>query len=196
VLGFHTDPASAPIKALCWIWFAQSGGTSLRRKGERSGTSPSRRASCSRFPDVDTIPEGERNQRYEMGSVRIADAFRGGFMMIRSRSCTCDSATPAMSIATSSCRLPIIGSSSINAESKGRFFHSHIRDHFRYERHGQTSRRLITKRHFSRTQAPLCGEDLLDPSADSERLTCHRSPELRKDRLTSGLGPPDAPIAS
>ena len=84
----------------------------------------------------------------------------------------------------------------LSAESRGRFFRSHIRDHFRYERHGQTSRRLITKRHFSRTQAPLCGEDLLDPSADSERLTCHRSPELRKDRLTSGLGPPDAPIAS
>ncbi len=59
-------------------------------------------------------------------------------MMIRSGSCTCDSATPAMFIATSSSRL-LDYQAFLSAESKGRFFRSHIRDHFRYERMAKLS---------------------------------------------------------
>jgi hypothetical protein len=57
-------------------------------------------------------------------------------MRIPSRSCTCDSVTPARFIATSNSRLPII-KAFLRAESRGRFFRFHIRDHFRYERMAQ-----------------------------------------------------------
>ena len=53
-------------------------------------------------------------------------------MMIRSRSCTCDFAIQATFIAISSSRLPIMAF--LSAESRGRFFRYHIRDHFPYER--------------------------------------------------------------
>jgi len=118
VLPRHTQP-EADVQA----WMEQIRITLPPQPPPRIKSSPlpaaatnqpvfSQQQSCSRFPD-----RGYDSKRREEPAVGDGQrwnrrCFPRRLMTIRSRSCTCDFATPAMFIVISSCRLPIIRPSS------------------------------------------------------------------------------------
>src|SRR6516164_3414486 len=99
-------------------------------------------------------------------------------MTVRSSCCTCDSATPAMFIATSISRLP---NTRHSWEPNRRAGFSALKSAITSVTNAwpnSTPPDFITT--VRSRPSHLCGEDLLDPSADSERLVHCGPSELRK----------------
>ena len=97
-------------------------------------------------------------------------------MTVRSSCCTCDSATPAMFIANSISRLPNIRPSWEPNRRAGFSALKSVITSVTNAWPNSTPPDFVTT--VCSRPPHLCGEDLLDPSADSERLVRCEPPEL------------------